>query len=68
MRATAARVALGSATVTGSPVALFTVTEYLGPPVGVLANRDGMVMGFKGGASTESTGELSAPINISSLD
>src|SRR5262245_18261944 len=64
MRATRARVARGSASVTGWPDAFFTVTEYFGAPLGVPARRDLSGRGASGGASTIFAKDVSAAIGI----
>src|SRR5688572_13526627 len=61
--ATRARVALGSATTTSSPLEFFTLSEYFGSP-GVPASFAGTENGLSGGASTFCATLVSAAISI----
>src|SRR5438093_13531527 len=63
IRATKARVARGSPSITGRPRAVFTVTENLGGRTGVPASLDLMGRGVSGGASRGFTTEVSAAID-----
>src|SRR6058998_114989 len=67
MSATTARLARGSASVTGRPDAFLTVTEYFGPPLGVPPSRDLSSKGASGGASTTFATDVSAAIGIGSI-
>src|SRR5262245_34216556 len=62
IRATRARVARGSARVTGAPLLFLMVTAKRGGPLGVPARREGMARGVSGGASTTLATDVSAAI------
>src|SRR5271156_1476083 len=64
INATNARVAFGSPSTTSSPLAFFSLTAYLGGPVGVGASLEGMFNGVSIGATTAFTTDLSSDITV----